>query len=372
MILIDFNNYAYIKCYELMKEIDISSANIKKVKPDLFLNIILNGIAHLYQNVQCDNPQIVLCKEGRSWRRDVFADYKRHRTSDDDFNQYIHTIIKQCETFLKFLNIPSIRHPRAEGDDVIASICYHKSSDNERIVIVSNDHDIKQLITKNVSIYNPQRYETFDSNNTSQRDIDDMLETMIFRGDSSDNIPTILKNIEFSDEFKTYLKSKDIQITPLEFSEMSKEEINAFTSDFNVFEKYVAGKNKGKPKDAKLFFKKRILTKAIIDDIKRGFLKDELIERNMKRNAVLTDFRNIPIDIHMEIEETFKNLDFELHNASFKDLKHFNKTLDVQLNDFTICAFIQYASILKSLMEEQNNVEGQSYHRRKFTYGDRH
>jgi 5'-3' exonuclease len=50
--------------------------------------------------------------------------------------------------------------PGYESDDIIASLCLWSKEDDDRAVIVTSDHDLFQMITPTVSVYNPIKSQT--------------------------------------------------------------------------------------------------------------------------------------------------------------------------------------------------------------------
>lgn len=108
---------------------------------------------------------------------------------DENFARERDIILDMCEE----LCIRTIFNRRTEGDDIIAYYVQHKLP-NERIVIVSTDNDLTQLITDEVCIYNrtmkaylsPERFKTLKG-----MPVENVVVKKIFLGDSSDNIGNI-------------------------------------------------------------------------------------------------------------------------------------------------------------------------------------
>jgi 5'-3' exonuclease len=155
---------------------------------------------------------VVFALEGRSWRKDVYAPYKRNR-SDARAAQ---TEKEQAEDKLfwetfdhltKYLaegtNCSVIRNENAEADDIIARwIALHPQDHH---VIISSDTDFVQLLAENVDQYNGITDELltirgiFDAKGKPVIDKKTKLpktipnpEWLLFekcmRGDSSDNV----------------------------------------------------------------------------------------------------------------------------------------------------------------------------------------
>jgi len=104
---------------------------------------------------------VVFCTEGRSWRKDYYAPYKKNRVVDTmsqteaevEENKLFWQTYEAFTTFLKEkTNCSVLRDPKAEADDLIARFI-HLHPDDEHF-IVSSDTDYLQLITPKVKQYN--------------------------------------------------------------------------------------------------------------------------------------------------------------------------------------------------------------------------
>jgi len=104
---------------------------------------------------------VVVCTEGRSWRKDFYKPYKANRVVDTmsqtEAEVEENTMFWQTyETFTTWLkektNTSVLRDPNAEADDLIARFI-HLHPDDEHFII-SSDTDFLQLIGPNVKQYN--------------------------------------------------------------------------------------------------------------------------------------------------------------------------------------------------------------------------
>ena len=181
-------------------------------KIGLAFHIMFNSVKKAHN--MFNGGHVVFCMEGRSWRKDEYAPYKKNRKvvadkrsarekEEDEFWW------EAYDDFLKFVteqsNCTAIRSPNAEADDVIALwIQAHKDDKN---VIVSTDSDFYQLINPNVSLYNGVTNQIVTVNGfydekdrpvidkkTGQPKTAPDPEWLLFekciRGDSSDNVFT--------------------------------------------------------------------------------------------------------------------------------------------------------------------------------------
>lgn len=128
-------------------------------KIGMAMHIMFNSLAKCYREFDADH--IVLCLEGRSWRKDFYEPYKKNRkvTMDqrsprevEDDELYFEAYDDMVRFFAEQTNCSVIRCEKAEADDMIA-LWIQDNPDDEHM-IVSTDSDFYQLIAPNVKQYN--------------------------------------------------------------------------------------------------------------------------------------------------------------------------------------------------------------------------
>ena len=128
-------------------------------KIGMAMHIMFNSLAKCYREFDADH--IVLCLEGRSWRKDFYEPYKKNRkvTMDqrsprevEDDELYFEAYDDMVTFFAEKTNCSVIRCEKAEADDMIA-LWIQDNPDDEHM-IVSTDSDFYQLIAPNVKQYN--------------------------------------------------------------------------------------------------------------------------------------------------------------------------------------------------------------------------
>jgi len=129
------------------------------------------------------------CKKVIAYSKSKKRDTVRDETDDELFDRQ-RTIIMQI---LDNLFVRQFMYDDVEGDDLIANYVLNKK-ENERIVIVSGDRDISQLISKDVCLYIPS-LKTFVTPDNSVKILGCTHENIVLRkmlcGDASDNIKGI-------------------------------------------------------------------------------------------------------------------------------------------------------------------------------------
>jgi len=180
------------------------------IKLGMAFHITLNSIKKAWQDF--GGTHVVFCLEGRSWRKDYYAPYKRNRSdaraAHNEKEQEEEKVFWEAfDTFKEFVtektNCTVMQHPRLEADDLIAG--WIQSHPNDNHVIISTDTDFVQLIAPNVKQYNGVMETTIthegifdakgkrviDKKTQEPKAIPDpqwLLFEKCMRGDTSDNV----------------------------------------------------------------------------------------------------------------------------------------------------------------------------------------
>jgi 5'-3' exonuclease len=128
-------------------------------KVGMAMHIILNSVKKAWQDF--DGSHVVFCLEGRSWRKDHYAPYKRNRTDaraahsprEAEEEKLFWETFDQFKDFVTSkTNCSVLQNPQLEADDLIAG--FIQAHPNSNHVIISTDGDFAQLIAPNVKQYN--------------------------------------------------------------------------------------------------------------------------------------------------------------------------------------------------------------------------
>ena len=197
MILLDNNQILIANIFQTIKQFDSIDENMLR-------HMVLNTYRMYRSMFKDEYGELVICHDSSNcWRKDIFEYYKQNRkakqdASDVNWDEVYDALHKIRTEILENFPYKNIRVERAEADDIISVLC-HKYSSQEKILILSNDKDFKQLQTlPNVSQYSCIRKEFLVCD-----DPQGFLVDHIIRGDSSDGIPNVLSD---PDTFMTYGK----------------------------------------------------------------------------------------------------------------------------------------------------------------------
>jgi DNA polymerase-1 len=130
-------------------------------------------------------------KGGRSFRNEIYKEYKAQRPSmpDDLARQipYIHKVVAA-------LRVPTLTIEGVEADDVIATVARIAGERGRELVIVAADKDLMQLVGGHVSLL-----DTLEDKNIGPAEVEEkwgvppsqLGDLLALMGDSTDNIPGV-------------------------------------------------------------------------------------------------------------------------------------------------------------------------------------
>jgi len=132
---------------------------------------------------------------GKTFRHEEFADYKANRPKmDDALAVQVPYIRRVCEAF----RLPVIEVPGFEADDAIATLARQAVEQGHKVVVVSADKDLLQLVSDDVLVLNPGR-EGSGSTMLDREAVvakwgvppERIVDVLALVGDSVDNVPGV-------------------------------------------------------------------------------------------------------------------------------------------------------------------------------------
>ena len=128
-------------------------------KIGMSIHTVLSSVRKAWRDFKGDH--VIFCLEGRSWRKDHYAPYKRQRAEAraahspreaEEERVFWETFDQFKDFVLNKTNTSVLHNPQLEADDLIAG--WVQSHPNDNHVIISTDGDFAQLIAPNVRQYN--------------------------------------------------------------------------------------------------------------------------------------------------------------------------------------------------------------------------
>jgi 5'-3' exonuclease len=251
------------------------------------IHVTLASIAKCWRDQKGNH--VVICLEGRSWRKSFYAPYKRNRSEaraastekEQEEDKLFFAAFEELQNFfLNKSNCTVLQHPNLEADDLIGGFIQLHPDDEH--VIISSDSDYYQLLASNVSQYNG----------------------------ISDELHTIKGILDRKGKYVIDKKTKLPKTIP-DPSWILFEKCMRGDSTDNVFSAYPGVRTKGTKN-------KTGLQEAYEDRNKKGYAwnnlmlqrwvdpdgKEHLVLDDYNRNVTLVDLTAQPDDVKVQIVET--------------------------------------------------------------------
>ncbi|OQX25578.1 MAG: DNA polymerase I [Desulfobacteraceae bacterium IS3] len=134
---------------------------------------------------------MIFDSKGKTFRHEIYEAYKANRPPmPEEMAVQIPYIKEITEGF----NIPMIQMTGYEADDLIGALARNAEKAGFAVVIVTGDKDFLQLLTENISLWDPMKEKTTDIA-AMRKDFalepSQMIDVMGLSGDTSDNIPGV-------------------------------------------------------------------------------------------------------------------------------------------------------------------------------------
>ncbi|WP_437201513.1 DNA polymerase I [Planctomicrobium sp. SH664] len=151
----------------------------------------VGDIQHLLRDKHPTHLIFAMESQESAERLAIYQDYKANRSSmPDDLRPQIPFILDVIAGY----GIPVISCPGWEADDVIATLAVRGAEQGMDVRIVSNDKDLRQLISPKIKIYHIRKKQFLDEEHLLQEwgiRPDQVIDFQSLVGDSVDNVPGV-------------------------------------------------------------------------------------------------------------------------------------------------------------------------------------
>jgi len=185
LLLVDGSSYLY-RAYHAMPPLNSPEGN-----PTGAVFGVVKMVRKLINDYDSDNVAVVFDARGKTFRDDLYSEYKANRPSMPDD---LRVQIEPLHNIIKALGIPMLIVPGVEADDVIGTLAVQGDRAGQKVVISTGDKDMAQLVTAHVSLINTMNNTTMDEEGVAEKfgvNPDQIIDYLALMGDSSDNIPGV-------------------------------------------------------------------------------------------------------------------------------------------------------------------------------------
>jgi DNA polymerase-1 len=187
LVLIDGSSYLY-RAYHALPALTNSQG-----EPTGALHGVLTMILKLVREEQPAHIAVVFDAPGKTFRDDIYAEYKATRPPmPDDLRAQVQPILDAVEA----LGLPLLRVVGVEADDVIGTLSEQAADQGLEVLVSTGDKDLAQLVNDKVTLVNTMDDSRLDRDAVKKKfDVypEQIVDYLALVGDTSDNIPGVPK-----------------------------------------------------------------------------------------------------------------------------------------------------------------------------------
>jgi DNA polymerase I len=185
LILVDGSSYLY-RAFHALPPLSTSRG-----EPTGAVHGVLSMLAKLLRQYPDTRLAVVFDAPGKTFRDDLFAQYKAHRPPmPDELRAQIEPLLQAVTG----MGLPLLRIPGVEADDVIGTLARRAAQAGEQVLISTGDKDMAQLVDEHITLINTMNDALLDRAGVKAKfDVypEQIIDYLALVGDSSDNIPGI-------------------------------------------------------------------------------------------------------------------------------------------------------------------------------------
>ena len=154
---------------------------------------VSNMLRKLITDYQSDYVTVVFDAPGKTFRNDLYDQYKAHRPSMPDD---LRVQIEPLHNLIRAMGLPLIMEPDVEADDVLGALAQHAAQEGFSVIISTGDKDMAQLVTDHIILENTMSNVRMDIQGVIDKfgvKPEQIVDYLALMGDSSDNIPGVPK-----------------------------------------------------------------------------------------------------------------------------------------------------------------------------------
>ncbi len=185
LILVDGSGYLY-RAFHALPPLTNSRS-----EPTGAVLGVLNMLNKMIKEENPDRIAVVFDAPGRTFRDDLFDQYKAHRTPMPDD---LRAQVQPLHDVVAAMGVPLLRVPGVEADDVIGTLAKQAADAGFKVLISTGDKDMAQLVGPNVELLNTMSNTRLDRIGVKAKfDVfpEQIVDYLALVGDTSDNIPGV-------------------------------------------------------------------------------------------------------------------------------------------------------------------------------------
>ena len=187
LLLIDGSSYLY-RAFHALPDLRSPAG-----EPTGAIYGVLSMLRRLLADHKADYVGCVFDAKGRTFRDDIYPEYKAHRPPmPDELGQQIAPLREA----IRALGLPMLQIDGVEADDVIGTLARQAESAGVRTVVSTGDKDLAQLVTEDITLVNTMTNEKLDPAGVAAKfgvPPTRIVDYLALVGDAVDNVPGVEK-----------------------------------------------------------------------------------------------------------------------------------------------------------------------------------
>ncbi|AZT82686.1 DNA polymerase I [Marinobacter sp. NP-4(2019)] len=187
VVLVDGSSYLF-RAYHALPPLATS-----KNQPTGAIKGVISMLRRLEQDFPGSKMVVVFDAKGKTFRHDMYEDYKANRPPMPDD---LATQIEPIHQIVKAMGLPLLIVPEVEADDVIGTLAHEATSKGIDVVISTGDKDMAQLVSDHVTLINTMTETRMDRDGVVEKfgvKPEQIIDYLALVGDKVDNIPGVNK-----------------------------------------------------------------------------------------------------------------------------------------------------------------------------------
>lgn len=156
-----------------------------------FSNMLYKLLDDTLQSGKATHFAVIFDTAGKTFRSDIYSEYKANRPPAPE------DLIPQFPLFreaVRAFGLPCLEMRGYEADDLIATYAEQAREQGHKVIIVSSDKDLMQLVDDNITMLDPMKNRPIGIPEVQEKFFvhpDKVIDIQALAGDSTDNVPGV-------------------------------------------------------------------------------------------------------------------------------------------------------------------------------------
>lgn len=187
LILVDGSSYLF-RAFHALPPLTSSSG-----QPTGAIYGVISMLKKLVTEYQPEHMAVVFDAKGKTFRNDLYKEYKAHRPPMPD---ELRSQIEPIHQLVDALGFPRLVIPNVEADDVIGTLAKQAVDAGYEVLISTGDKDLAQLVSDKITLINTMSNHISTPESVQEKfgvPAEHIVDYLALIGDTSDNIPGVPK-----------------------------------------------------------------------------------------------------------------------------------------------------------------------------------